>query len=363
MRGRTERQAEMLVAVSPEDFIPRGHPIRRIREIVDVVLARLSPEFNGMYARIGRPSVPPEHLIKATLLMAFYSIRSERQFCERLQYDLLFKWFVGLTINEAVFDPTSFTKNRERLLKQDIAVLVLGEVVEEARRRKLLSEDHFSVDGTLLQAWASLKSIRPRDEQEDPPAGNSGGRNREVDFHGQRRRNATHVSRTDPEAKLARKGSAQEARLSYSGHLLVENRNGFVVDALLSEATGTAERDAALRLLERQGIGAGATLGADKGYDTRDFVAALQAMGISPHIARNTSNRRSAVPEDIAAEEGYALSQRKRKLAEEPFGWLKTVAQSRKLRYLGVAVNQLWFLFGAAAYNLVRLAKLQPQCA
>jgi transposase len=362
MRGQTERQAAMLVAVAPEDFIPRDHPIRRIREIVDVVLARLSPQFSTMYARIGRPSVPPEHLIKATLLMAFYSIRSERQFCERLQYDLLFKWFLGLTINEKVFDPTSFTKNRDRLLKQDIAVLVLAEVVEEARRRKLLSDDHFSVDGTLLQAWASLKSLQPRDEQ-DPAAGNDGGRNREVDFHGQRRRNATHVSRTDPEAKLARKGSAQEARLCYAGHLLVENRNGFIVDALLSEATGTAEREAALRLLERRGIGAGATLAADKGYDTRDFVAALQERRIVPHIARNTSNRRSAVPESIAAEEGYALSQRRRKLAEEPFGWLKTVAQSRKLRFLGVELNQLWYLFSAAAYNLVRLAKLQPQCA
>jgi transposase len=194
MRGQIERQATMLVAVAPEDFIPKDHPIRRIREIVDVVLARLSPQFSTMYARIGRPSVPPEHLIKATLLMAFYSIRSERQLCERLQYDLLFKWFLGLTINEKVFDPTSFTKNRERLLKQEIAVLVLAEVVEEARRRKLLSEDHFSVDGTLLQAWASLKSIQPRDEQ-DPPAGSGGGRNREVDFRGQRRRNATHVSR------------------------------------------------------------------------------------------------------------------------------------------------------------------------
>lgn len=362
MRGGTERQAAMLVAVAPEDFIPKDHPIRHIREIVDVVLARLSPQFSTMYARIGRPSVPPEHLIKATLLMAFYSIRSERQLCERLQYDLLFKWFLGLTINEKVFDPTSFTKNRERLLKQEIAVLVLAEVVEEARRRKLLSEDHFSVDGTLLQAWASLKSIQPRDEQ-DPPAGSGGGRNREVDFRGQRRRNETHVSRTDPEAKLARKGSAQEARLCYAGHLLVENRNGFIVDALLSEATGTAEREAALRLLERQSIGAGATLAADKGYDTRDFVAALQERGIVPHIARNTSNRRSAVPESIAAEEGYALSQRRRKLAEEPFGWFKTVAQSRKLRFLGVEVNQLWYLFSAAAYNLVRLAKLQPQSA
>lgn len=360
MRGQAERQATMLLGLAPDDFVPADHPIRSIRAVVDAVLRDVSPQFEAMYARIGRPSVPPEHLVKASLLMALYSIPSERQFCERLRYDLLFKWFLGLPITEPPFDPTTFTKNRQRLLEQDVAMTVLAGVVEEARRRKLLSEDHFSVDGTLMEAWASLKSVQPKDEDE-PPRG--GGRNREANFHGERRSNATHASTTDPEARLMRKGSGQEARLCYAGHLLVENRNGFIVDAILTEATGFAEREAALALLERQGIGAGATIGADKGYDTRDFVAELDARGIGPHIARHTTNRRSAVPETVAAEAGYRLSQRRRKLVEEPFGWLKTVAQSRKLRYLGVALNNLWFTFAAAAYNLVRLAKFRPQYA
>lgn len=363
MRGQDEQQATMLLGLAPDDFVPADHPIRSIRAVVDAVLREVSPQFDAMYARTGRPSVPPEHLVKASLLMALYSIPSERQFCERLRYDLLFKWFLGLPINEPPFDPTSFTKNRQRLLEQDVAVAVLSGVVEEARRRKLLSEDHFSVDGTLMEAWASLKSVQPKDGDDEPPRGQGGGRNREVDFHGQRRSNATHASTTDPEAKLMRKGNNQAARLCYAGHVLVENRNGFIVDALLTEATGYAEREAAVELLERQGIAAGATLGADKSYDTRDFVAALDERGISPHIARHTTNRRSAVPEAVAVEPGYALSQRRRKLAEEPFGWLKTVAQSRKLRYLGVALNNLWFTFAATAYNLVRLAKLRPRYA
>lgn len=363
MRGQKEQQATMLLGLAPDDFVPADHPIRPIRAVVDQVLAEVSPQFTEMYARIGRPSVPPEHLVKASLLMALYSVPSERQFCERLRYDLLFKWFLGLPINQPAFNPTTFTKNRQRLLEQDVAVRVLAGVVEEARLQGLLSEDHFSVDGTLMEAWASLKSVQPKDGDDEPPRGQGGGRNREVDFHGERRSNATHASTTDPEAKLMRKGSNQAARLCYAGHLLVENRNGFIVDALLTEATGYAERQAALELLERQGIGAGATLGADKSYDTQSFVAALDDRGVDPHIARHTTNRRSAVPEPVAADPGYRLSQRRRKLVEEPFGWLKTVAQSRKLRYLGVVLNNLWFTFAAAAYNLVRLAKFRPQYA
>lgn len=249
MRGRTERQGEMLLGVTVEEFIPASHPIRRIRLLTDRVLAELSPQLSAMYSNIGRPSVPPEHLVKASLLMALYSIRSERQFCERLQYDLLFKWFLGLTLTEPAFDATSFTKNRQRLLGQEIALGVLAEVVREARRRKLISEDHFSVDGTLLQAWASLKSVRPRDDQE-PPAG--GGRNPDVDFKGQQRTNETHVSATDPQARLARKGNGQETKLSYAGQLLTENRTGLILGVLVTEATGTAERDAALRLLDER---------------------------------------------------------------------------------------------------------------
>lgn len=360
MRGRTERQAKMLLDVSPEDLIAAKHPIRSIRELVDLLLVELSPLFDEMYAERGRPSIPPEQLLKATLLMAFYSIRSERQFCERLQYDLLFKWFLGLNITDPAFDATAFSHNRERLLKHQVAEAFLGATVREARSRRLLSEDHFTVDGTLLQAWASLKSFRPRDDNE-PPSG--GGRNEAVDFHGQQRSNATHVSTTDPEARLMRKGSQQEARLCYSGHLLTENRNGLIVDALLCEASGTAERQAALRFIQRGHLKPGATLGADKAYDTQGFVAELVEHGVVPHIARNLGRRRSAVPEEVAASPGYAASQRRRKLVEEKFGWMKTVGASRKLRYLGAKRNQLWFLLVAAGYNLVRLTRLEPQPA
>jgi transposase len=364
MRGRTERQGEMLLGVSVEEFVPAHHPIRRIRALVDHVLDELSPQLSAMYSTLGRPSVPPEHLIKASLLMALYSIRSERQFCERLQYDLLFKWFLGLTILEPAFDATSFTKNRQRLLHQEIAMSVLAEVVREARRRKLISEDHFSVDGTLLQAWASLKSVCPRDDDEQPPQG-SIGRNPDIDFKGQQRRNATHVSRTDPQARLARKGHGQETKLCYAGHLLTENRNGLILGVLVSEATGTAEREAALHLLDqRLTPRKRVTLGADKGYDTKAFVEALREREVTPHIARNVSGHRSsAIDGRTTHHPGYALSLRARKRIEECFGWMKTVGGGRKLRYVGLAKNQLWATFTAVAYNLVRMAKLEPQAA
>ena len=357
MRGRTERQAKMLFGVTADDLVPAKHPIRKIRELVDGILDELSPTFAAMYAERGRPSIPPEHLLKGTLLMALYSIRSERQFCERLQYDLLFKWFLDLNIMDPGFDATAFSHNRERLLQHEVASAFLAATVAQARKRRLLSEDHFTVDGTLLQAWASLKSFRPRDGEEPPQAG---GRNTPSDFHGQRRSNETHVSTTDPEARLMRKGSQQEARLSFSGHLLTENRSGLIVDALLTPATGYAERDAALVLVDRQALGAGATLGADKAYDTAAFVAALHERGVTAHVAQHTRGRRSAVPDAIASTPGYALSQRRRKLVEECFGWCKTVGASRKLRYLGVARNQHWFQMLAAGYNLVRLARLAP---
>lgn len=360
MRGSNERQASMLLDVTTESLIPAKHPIRRIRELVDGLLEELSPLFAKLYAERGRPSIPPEHLLKATLLMAFYSIRSERQFCERLQYDLLFKWFLGLNITDRAFDPTSFSHNRKRLLEHAVSEAFLGATVREARSRKLISEDHFTVDGTLLQAWASLKSFRPRDDQ-DPPQG--GGRNAPSDFHGHHRSNETHQSRTDPEARLARKGRHQEARMSFSGHLLTENRNGLIVDALLSTASGTAERDAALKLVTRQELKRGATLGADKAYDTQAFVASLNEHGVIPHIAQNTSRRSSAVPDAVTTTPQYAISQRRRKLVEEPFGWFKATAGSRKLRYLGVKNNHHWFQMLAAGYNLIRLAKLAPQPA
>jgi transposase len=354
MRGDAEQQTEMLLALTPDQLVPEDHPIRRIRPVVERVLARLSPLFNDMYAERGRPSIPPEHLLKASLLIALYSIRSERQFCERLRYDLLFKWFLDLNIADPGFDASSFSKNRERLLAHAVARAFFAEVVAEARQRHLLSAEHFTVDGTLLEAWASLKSYRPRDDQ-DPPA--AGGRNPELDFRGQRRRRETHVSHTDPEALLMKKGQ-QAAKLSYLGHLLTENRHGLVVDVELTQATGRAEREAALQLLDRQRRAAGTTLGADRGYDTRDFVAALRERGVTAHVAQH-ERQRSAVDGRTTRHLGYAQSQRRRKLVEEVFGWMKTVAGARKLRFVGMARNRCWFELTAAAYNLVRIATLE----
>lgn len=359
MRGDDDRQAEMLLALTPDQFVPADHPIRRIKPIVESALARLSPLFDEMYAARGRPSIPPEHLLKASLLTALFSVRSERQFCERLRYDLLFKWFLDLNVADPGFDPSTFSKNRERLLAHDVAGAFFAEVVAEARRRRLLSAEHFTVDGTLLEAWASLKSYRPRDEDDDQRLG---GRNPEVDFRGQRRSRDTHVSRTDPEAHLATKGSGQTAKLCYMGHVLTENRNGLVVGVALTEANGTAEREAALALLERC-VSGRATLGADRGYDTRDFVAACRERRVTPHVARNDHGRRSAIDVRTTRHPGYAVSQRLRKRVEEVFGWEKTIGGLRKLRYIGRARNELCATLTAAAYNLVRMAKLEAAAA
>ena len=345
----------MLLAVTPDSFIPEDHPIRRIKPIVESALVRLSPLFNAMYAERGRPSIPPEHLLKASLLIALYSIRSERQFCERLRYDLLFKWFLDLNVSDEPFDASTFSKNRERLLAHDVSGAFFAEVVAEARRRRLLSADHFTVDGTLLEAWASLKSYRPRDEQ-DPPPGD--GRNPDVDFRGQRRSRDTHVSTTDPEARLFKKGTGQAAKLSYMGHLLTENRHGLVLAVELTTASGTAEREAALLMLDRSTAG-GVTLGADKGYDTRDFVAQLRSRRVTPHVAQNDTRRRSAVDRRTTRHVGYGQSLRRRKLVEQVYGWMKTVGGGRKLRFVGLERNRHWLEFTAAAYNLVRLAKLE----
>lgn len=360
MRGDASEQAEMLLALTPDQLVPDDHPIRRIKALVEPVLARLSPRFDEMYAVRGRPSIAPERLLKGLLLVALYSIRSERQFCERLRYDLLFKWFLDLNVADPGFDASTFSKNRERLLEHEVARAFFSEVVAEARRRRLLSAEHFTVDGTLLEAWASLKSYRPRDGEGGPPAG--GGRNPEVDFRGQRRNRATHASSTDPEALLFKKGAGQAAKLAYMGHLLTENRHGLVVDVELTPATGHAEREAARRMLER-GAPRGATLGADRGYDTRDFVAACRALGVTPHVAQNTSRRRSAVDGRTTRHAGYARSQRRRKRIEEVFGWVKTIAGGRKLRFVGVDRNRLWLELTAAAYNLVRMAKLEAAAA
>lgn len=356
MRGTPDRQVAMLTTLSPEELIPAGHPIRRIRVVVDAVLAELDGEFTVMYSRVGRPSVPPEQLLKATVLMALYSIRSERAFCERLNYDLLFKWFLDLPIDAPAFDATTFSKNRQRLLDHEIADRFFAAVVGQAKLRRYVSSDHFSVDGTLLEAWASHKSFKPKD---GPPAPPPPGRNAEVSFHGQRRSNTTHASTTDPEARLARKSNATAAKLSYAGHLLMEHRNALIVDIELTEATGYAERDTALEMLGRlPPTKRRRTVAGDKGYDTADFVAQARELGITPHVAPNTTNRRSAIDGRTTRHAGHLVSQRIRKRIEEPFGWIKTIAGGRKLRYIGKQRNRAWFLMTGAIYNLIRITAL-----
>ncbi len=361
MRGSTASQVTMLSAVSPDQLIPGDHPIRRIKPIVEAALRELAATFDAMYAEVGRPSIPPEHLLKGCLLMAFYSIRSERQFCERLQYDLLFKWFLDLNVESLAFDHSTFAKNRDRLLEHEVARRFFEAVVQQAQRRQLLSSQHFTVDGTLLEAWASLKSLRPRDPDDQPPTGSGGGRNPEVDFRGQRRLNETQVSSTDPEARLMRKGLGREAKLCYAGHLLMENRSGLAVDVLLTPATGNSEREAGLAMLQRIRRKLGRrrlTVGADKGYDTTEFVQGCRALRVTPQVAQNTAGRRSRIDGRTAQRRGYATSQRLRKRIEEIYGWVKTVAGGRKLRYLGLKPNQLWAELAATAYNLVRIGNL-----
>jgi transposase len=362
VRGEATNQSTMLVAVTPDQLVPAGHPIRRIKPIVEGALSVLSPTFAAMYAATGRPSIPPEHLLKGSLLIALYSIRSERQFCERLHYDLLFKWFLDLNITDPAFDASTFSKNRERLMQHDVAAAFFDAVLDEARRHHLLSDEHFTVDGTLLESWASLKSFRPKDDGDAPPP--TGGRNPDVDFHRQKRSNATHGSTTDPDARLARKGKGKEAKLCLAGHVLMENRNGLAVDVLLTHASGTAEREAALAMLDRRpDPSPRATLGADKGYDTQDFVARCRERRVTPHVTQNTNGRRSAIDGRTIRHPGYAISQRIRKRVEEIFGWTKTIGGGRKLRYLGLARNQCWAELTTAAYNLVRLIKLIPSAA
>jgi transposase len=363
MRGNNEQQAAVMLYITPEQKVPQDHPIRALKPIVDRALSDMSPVFSQMYKRIGRPSIPPEHLLKACLLIGLYSVRSERQFCERLEYDLLFKWFLDQNIDTPAFDASSFSKNRERLLEHDVVRQFFEAVLEEARRRGLLSEEHFTVDGTLLEAWASMKSMRPRDQDDDDGPSN-GFKNRDVDYHGEKRSNETHVSRTDPEARLMRKGRGKEAKLSYAEHVLMENRNGLVVDWDLTRATGRAEREAALSMLDRlPGKKRRRTLGADKGYDTREFVAELRQRKVTPHVAQNQSGRRSAIDGRTTSHGGYRVSQRVRKRVEEVFGWVKTTGGGRKLRYIGVERNRLWAGMTATAYNLVRMVKIERQQA
>src|SRR6266851_6630100 len=323
MRGAPDPQLAMLTSLSTEDLIPADHPIRKIRAVVDVVLGDLDDVFDGMYAERGRASVPPETLLKATVLMAMYSIRSERAFCERLNYDLLFKWFLDMRIDQPAFDATTFTKNRKRLLDHAVADEFFAAVVRQAKLRRYVSSDHFSVDGTLLQAWASHKSFKPKD---GPPTGPPAGRNAEVQWHGQKRSNDTHASTTDPESRLYRKSFNTAATLCYSGHLLMENRNALIVDAELTAATGYAERDTAAEMLGRlPKTKRRRTIGADKGYDTAGFVAEVRDLGFTPHIAPHNNGRRSAIDGRTTRHPGHRVSQRIRPRIEEPFGWMKTI--------------------------------------
>jgi transposase len=358
MRGGDGRSGELFSYVDLEARVRADHPLRAIRSIVNEALLALEREFAALYARLGRPSIAPEKLLRAMLLQAFYSIRSERQLMERLEYDLLFRWFVGIGVDDAAWDHSTFSKNRERLLEGDIAAKFLSAVLSQPRVKRLISSDHFSVDGTLIEAWASLKSFKPRDGSDaEPPAG--GGRNAEADFHGRKRSNDTHASTTDPDARLYRKGPGKEAKLSFMGHGLMENRHGLLVDACLTRADGHAERVAALHMIEpRAERPQAVTLGADKAYDAEDFVNELRSLKVTPHVAQNTSNRRSSIDRRTTRHGGYPVSQRIRKRIEEAFGWIKTVAGQEKTRFRGVSRVGFAFTFAAAAYNLVRLPKL-----
>jgi transposase len=355
MRGLDSRAGALFSYVDLESRIPLGHPLRGIRSIVNATLAELSPVFSKLYAPLGRPSIPPEQLLRALLLQAFYSIRSERQLMERLDFDLLFRWFVGLGIDDAVWDHSSFSKNRDRLLEGDVAAEFLATLLDRPDVLRLLSNEHFSVDGTMIRAWASMKSFRPRDGSGEPPAG---GRNGSRDFRGERRTNQTHASTTDPDALLYRKGPGMEARLCFLGHVLMENRNGLLVDAELTRASGHAERLAALAMVDRLPTIGPATLGADKGFDAEDFVLELRERRITPHIAQNTSGRRSAIDGRTTRHQGYSLSQRARKRIEEAFGWIKTTAGQARTRLRGIERVRWSFTLTAAAYNLVRLPRL-----
>ncbi len=356
MRGKDHQQADMYSYLSPEMRVRADHPLRAIRSMADEALANMSERFGGMYAKTGRPSIPPEKLLRAQLIQMLYSVRSERLLMEEIDYSMLFRWFVGMNLDEPVWDVTVFTKNRDRLLEGDVAREFLCEVVEQARKKNLTSDEHFTVDGTLIEAWASLKSFQRKDQKNTPPEDPG---NPTVNFHGEKRSNETHESTTDPDALLARKGSGKEAKLSYNGNLLTENRNGFIITTEVFPATGTAERQAAMLLLEQIPGGHRVTVGADKAYDTKDFVCECRNMKVTPHVAQNTKRSGgSAIDGRTVRHEGYDVSQKKRKRIEECFGWLKTIALMRKVRHRGIEKVGWVFTFAAAAYNLVRLRKL-----
>jgi len=367
MRGDDRQQQAMFSYLSPEERVPQDHPLRTIRSVVDEVLRDLSPTFDAIYAQAGRPSIPPEQLLRALLLQVLYTVRSERLLMEQLHYNLLFRWFVGLNMDEPVWDHSTFSKNRERFLAGGVADAFFDRVLAQARQRDLLSDEHFTVDATLLEAWASLKSFRPKDEPAAPPPDDPG--NPTVDFHGERRSNDTHESTTDPDARLYRKGKGREAQLCYLGHVVMENRHGLAVRVQATTATGTAEAETAEDLVEQLAgdpeeleeqlaTSQRRTVGADKAFDTADFVDAMRDLHVTPHVAQNSTGRRSAIDGRTTQHPGYAISQKARKRVEEIFGWLKTVGLMRKLRHRGTARVDWMFVFTTATYNLVRLGNI-----
>jgi transposase len=354
MRGDEKQQGGMFSYVSIEERVPQDHPLRAIRRLVDQILAKMSKRFDKMYADNGRPSIPPERLLRALLLPTFYSIRSERMLMEQLDYNLLFRWFVGLEMDEPVWNHAVFSKNRERLLNETVAREFFSEVLEQAKPH--LSQEHFTVDGTMIEAWASQKSFQRKDGDDSDSPGRA-------NFHGDKRTNETHASKTDPDARLYKKSRGSEAKLSYLGHVMVENRHGFIVEAMLTQADGTAEADAAILLadtMRKRRRGQRFTLGADKAYDSRDLVATLQAMNVTPHVAQNNKNRRSAIDGRTTRHGGYALSQSRRPIIERAFGWLKTVAGMRKVKLRGLEKVSWLFQYAVAAYNLWRIPRLRP---
>jgi transposase len=354
MRGDDNQQEGMFSYVSPEKRVPADHPLRPLRKIVDEILKEMSPQFAKLYSQVGRPSIAPERLFRSLLLQIFYSVRSERMLIEQLEYNLLFRWFVGMEMDETVWNHAVYSKNRERLLNEEIAESFFRRVLERAR--PFMSDEHFTVDGTLVEAWASQKSFRRKDGQGKPP-----GPGEEVDFHGEKRKNETHESTTDPEARLFKKSKGSEAKLGYLGHVLMENRNGLLVETFLTEANGRAEREAAMLMAEEIPPGKRVTMGADKAYDTQELVRELRGMNITPHVAQNNTHRRSAVDQRTTRHAGYKISQRKRKRVEQVFGWMKVVGGLKKVKLRGIDKVGWLFTFTAAAYNLCRLRNLMAR--
>jgi transposase len=354
MRGDDNQQEGIFSYISPEKRVPPDHPLRPIRKMVDEILKEMSPQFQKLYSDVGRPSIAPERLLRSLLLQIFYSVRSERMLIEQLQYNLLFRWFVGMEMDEAVWNHAVFSKNRERLLNEEIAEGFFQRVLERAKPH--MSDEHFTVDGTLIEAWASQKSFRRKDGKGNPPS--TGG---EVDFHGEKRKNQTHGSTTDPDARLFKKSKGSEAKLGYLGHVLMENRNGLLVQTFLTEANGRAERDAAMLMAEALPSGKRVTLGGDKNYDTRELVEELRGMNITPHVAQNNTNRSSAIDQRTTRHAGYEVSQRKRKRVEQSFGWMKMVGMLKKVKLRGIDKVGWLFTFTGAAYNLCRLRNLMAR--